>query len=145
MTSSYFKNWLSRPSVIFSAAFLLRSVVMLLLLYQNSFTYDWGPNEAAAIAKSLVLGHGYGNVFPDAAGPTAWLAPGYPLLLAAIFRVCGMGTVSAITAILLNFLFALLSSLVILKICALQKVPKVGIVAAWLWVVSPHLLVIPYL
>src|SRR5882724_5806908 len=145
MTLPPFKNWLARPGVVFSAAFLLRSVVMLLLFYQNSLNYGWATNEAAAIARSIVLGHGYGNIFPGAAGPTAWLAPGYPLLLAGIFWVFGMGAASVFVAFLLNVLFASLTSLVILKIGGLQRVPQIGVVGAWLWVISPHGLVVPYL
>src|SRR5499433_3781466 len=44
-------------------------------------------NEAGNIANALSQGRGFSDVFRKPTGPTAWLAPIYPSILAAIFRV----------------------------------------------------------
>src|ERR1700732_3859253 len=40
------------------------------------------------VARSLVAGHGFGNVFADT-GPTAVVSPVYVYLLAGVFRLLG--------------------------------------------------------
>jgi len=46
--------------------------------------------EAGRIARALVTGHGYANPFNGHTGPTAWIAPGYPMLLALAFKLFGL-------------------------------------------------------
>src|SRR6185437_16136854 len=80
------------PWRIFWTALILRLLYMTLAHtwrirpYQDHFGFGW---EAGRIARALVGGWGYADVFSDAAfphtGPTAWLPPLYPLLLAGIF------------------------------------------------------------
>src|SRR5262249_40898891 len=55
-------------------------------------------NEAGNIASALAQGHGFSEVFRKPTGPTAWLAPVYPLLLASIFRLFGIFTFSSFIA-----------------------------------------------
>src|SRR5258708_3019008 len=63
--------------------------------------------EAGIVAYALFSGQGFANVFRTATGPTAWLAPLYPILLAGIFRVFGSFTVPAFfAAVFLNILFS---------------------------------------
>src|SRR5271168_1048054 len=62
--------------------------------------------ETGNIAYALAAGKGFGNVFRTETGPTAWLAPLYPLLVAAMFKVCGVFTSRAFFAcVALNILF----------------------------------------
>src|SRR5579859_1026135 len=64
-------------------------------------------NEAGNIANALAQGRGFGDVFRKPTGPTAWLAPVYPSLLAAIFRGTGPFTyASFLAAALLNCVFS---------------------------------------
>src|SRR5690349_17039865 len=59
--------------------------------------------ETGNIAVSLSAGHGYGNLFRQDTGPTAWLAPVYPFLLFLIFRFFGAMTfASFVAAVWLN-------------------------------------------
>ncbi len=44
------------------------------------------------LAHSLLNGLGLSSPFGGLTGPTAFIAPGYPLLTAAVFRLCGDGT-----------------------------------------------------
>lgn len=46
--------------------------------------------EAGRIARALVQGHGYANPFNGVSGPTAWLPPLYPLLIALSFKLFGV-------------------------------------------------------
>src|SRR5882724_7274816 len=75
--------WLRRPVVLFFVAAGLR-VAVLTVLAAHSPVW-WGVNEAGNIGRGLVLGRGFASPFHDANGPTAWLAPVYPSLLACIF------------------------------------------------------------
>src|SRR5689334_4570267 len=40
------------------------------------------------IARSLTAGQGFANPFPEATGPTAWMPPVLPLLLAGLLWLC---------------------------------------------------------
>src|SRR5689334_12080743 len=48
--------------------------------------------EAGRIARSLALGQGFSNPLFGQTGPTAWLSPGFPVLLAGVFKVFGVYT-----------------------------------------------------
>ena len=55
--------------------------------YEDHFDFGW---EMARVARSLVLGHGYSDPFiTGGTGPTAWLPPAYPLVIAAVFKLFG--------------------------------------------------------
>ncbi|HXM91570.1 MAG TPA: hypothetical protein VN974_08470, partial [Candidatus Dormibacteraeota bacterium] len=59
--------------------------------------------ETGNIAYSLAQGKGFGGVFRMDSGPTAWLAPIYPLLIAGIFKIFGIFTArSFFAAVFLN-------------------------------------------
>src|SRR5208283_4227680 len=60
------------------------------------------------VARSLVTGHGFGNVFADT-GPTAVVAPVYTYLLAGVFWLFGTYTPASIVAALaINSVFSAL-------------------------------------
>src|ERR1700758_4067503 len=64
-------------------------------------------NEAGNIAAALAQGRGFSDLFRTETGATAWLAPVYPILLAAIFKICGVFTVRAFwVSCLMNILFS---------------------------------------
>ena len=56
--------------------------------------------EAGRIARSLATGQGYSSPYFADTGPTAWLAPVFPLLLAGVFKSFGVYTKGAALAIL---------------------------------------------
>src|SRR5258706_13840042 len=104
--------WLRRPIWIVVVAFTLRLAVIGTLLAHNQVS--WKANEPSGIAGAIVQGQGFSSAFHDASGPTAWLAPVYPTLLACIFRSYGIKTVaSAVVAILLNVILASLTAAVL--------------------------------
>src|SRR5271163_3772841 len=57
--------------------------------------------EMGLLAKSLLLGQGYSSPFGGSTGPTAFIAPGYPTLIAAIFWIFGTYSFASAGAIML--------------------------------------------
>jgi hypothetical protein len=99
------RSWgrLRAPWVIFWVGFALRVVVILvghtyrIRADQGNFNFGF---EAGRIARSLATGQGYANPFNGMSGPTAWLPPLYPLLMAAAFKVFGVYTRGAALALM---------------------------------------------
>src|SRR3984885_7247030 len=100
--------------------------------------------ESGNIAHSLSMGHGFSSPFRVDTGPTAWMTPLFPLLLAGIFRIFGAYTFHAWAAtVLLN-----------ISCCTLACVPiyfagkRIGGIAlasgaAWLWAIFPNAILMP--
>lgn len=104
--------------------------------------------ETGAIAAAMAQGHGFSSPFlnsPGAVGtdgftgPTAWLGPIYPSLLALLFKVFGIYSYTA-TFLILAF-NSVCSALVCLTLVAIGKRTvgvTAGCVAAWLWALAPN-------
>ncbi len=102
-------------------------------------------NETGNVARSVALGNGFGSVFRTDTGPTAWLTPVYPLLVAGIFRVFGVFTErSFFVVVLLNIFFSTAACVPIFQVG--KRISGIGVAsgAAWLWAVFPNAIVIPY-
>ena len=94
--------------------------------------------ETGRIARSLATGQGFSSPMPEPSGPTALLPPGYPLVLAGIFRVWGVYTLqAAIAAYLLNCLFSALTCIVLYRLGERLFGRKTGLVAAALLALYP--------
>lgn len=72
--------------------------------------------EVFAIGLSLAQGHGFSSPFFAASGPTAFLSPGYPFVIAAIFRLFGAGSAAFVAIVALQTLFSLLTVWLVLRI-----------------------------
>jgi hypothetical protein len=101
--------------------------------------------EAGNIALSLSEGHGYGNLFRKATGPTAWLAPAYPFLLFLIFRALGIFTIASFfAAVLLNAAFSAAATFPVFAIARrLAGIPEAR-AAAWAWAILPTGVLMPF-
>src|SRR5271168_5027307 len=100
--------------------------------------------ESGNIAHSLATGHGFSSPFRVDTGPTAWMTPLFPLLLAGIFRLFGAYTFHAWAAtVLFN-----------ISCCTLACIPiyfagkriggiLLGAGAAWLWAIFPNAILLP--
>jgi 4-amino-4-deoxy-L-arabinose transferase-like glycosyltransferase len=100
--------------------------------------------ESGNIAYSLATGHGFSSPFRVDTGPTAWMTPIYPLILAGIFRILGAYTFAAFVAAALVNIFA--TTLASIPIYAMgRRIAGVGTAAgaAWLWAVFPNAIEIP--
>src|SRR5271163_3028017 len=101
--------------------------------------------ETGNIAYALAQGKGFSNVFRTETGPTAWLAPVYPLLVAATFKLFGVFTARAFFAcVALNILFS--SAACVPIFFAGKRIGGLGVAAgaAWLWAVFPSAVMMPF-
>jgi hypothetical protein len=101
--------------------------------------------ETGNIAYSIALGHGFGSPYWQETGPTAWLTPVYPYIVAAAYRIFGIHTPHALFAIvLLNILFSVVTCIPIFY--AGKRLGGLAIAsgAAWLWAVFPNAIIIPF-
>jgi len=145
--------WWQRPWMIFWVGFAVRVVVILVgHTYrirgdQGDFNFGF---EAGRIARSLVTGQGYANPFNGVSGPTAWLPPLYPLLMAGVFKVFGVYTRGA--ALALMVIDSALSAAVVPAVYEIaarcfdeQGIARrgakiaapVAVWSAWIWAVYP--------
>jgi 4-amino-4-deoxy-L-arabinose transferase-like glycosyltransferase len=81
---------------------------------QDHFEFGY---EAGRIARSLATGQGFSSPMPEPTGPTAFLAPGFPVIMAGIFKIFGVYT--AASAVAIYALDVLLSALTCLALYAL--------------------------
>jgi 4-amino-4-deoxy-L-arabinose transferase-like glycosyltransferase len=101
--------------------------------------------ETGSIAYALATGKGFSSPFRKETGPTAWLAPVYPLLVAGVFRVFGIFTRASFFAVVwLNALFS--SAVCVAIFYAGKRVagPGVASAAAWLWAIFPNAVMVPF-
>jgi hypothetical protein len=95
--------------------------------------------EIGRIARSIAAGHGYGNPFSAETGPTAWMTPVYPYLLAAVFKL--FGTYSRTSALVILGLNGLFSSLICIPVFFMAQRSfgrSVAIFACWMWALLPY-------
>jgi hypothetical protein len=101
--------------------------------------------ETGNIAYAVAQGKGFSNVFRTETGPTAWLAPVYPLMVAAAFKLFGIFTARAFFACAaLNMLFSSAACVPIYFVGKRIGGLGVGAGAAWLWAVFPSGVMMPF-
>ncbi len=102
--------------------------------------------EIGCFADSILAGHGMSSPFGGATGPSAFLAPGYPALVALLFRVFGAYSNGAAEALLmLHMLAAMLTVLVVMLIAQRVFGTRTAMVAGMLCAVSPPMVWLPVL
>src|SRR5215467_14280010 len=85
--------------------------------------------ETGRIARSLVQGHGFSSPQQADTGPTAWMTPLYPLLLAGVFKVFGVYTkASAIAMLSLDSLFSALTCIPVFLVARKEFGERAGII-----------------
>jgi 4-amino-4-deoxy-L-arabinose transferase-like glycosyltransferase len=135
----------TRPHRIFWTGFLIRVLYITLAhtyrirVAEDHFQFGW---EAGRIARALLTGYGYADPFANAflahTGPTAWLPPLYPLLLAGIFRVFGIYThASAWVLFTIQSAFSAATALATYQIAARCFSRRVALWSAWIWALYP--------
>jgi hypothetical protein len=78
-----------RTTFVLSASVCLLALAVRVPLLVKFLPVSASPTENERVARSLVRGEGWANAFGEATGPTAHVAPAYPVLLAALYRVFG--------------------------------------------------------
>ena len=102
-------------------------------------------NEVGNVADSLAHGQGFCCLFRQPTGPTAWLAPVYPLLIAAVFKLFGSFTVASFyAAALMNSVFSALACIPLFY--AGKRIAGVGVAATacWVWAIFPSGVMMPF-
>jgi 4-amino-4-deoxy-L-arabinose transferase-like glycosyltransferase len=129
------------PWLIFWAAFLVRVLYITLAHtyrirpFQDHFQFGW---EMGRVARALATGYGYADPFVGHTGPTAWVPPLYPWLLAAAFKLFGVYTaLSAWVIFTINSIFSAATAPLIYRIAARCYNRKVAVWSAWLWALYP--------
>src|SRR5579863_1542146 len=136
----------SQPTKRFQLYMLITAVALAVRVAVIPFVYrDWLDPFVldhwafGLIARSLVTGHGFGNVFAPNTGATAVLPPVYSYLLAGIFRIFGIETkASVLAALSLNSLFSALTCIPVFLIARKAFGERVAKWAGWGWVFSPY-------
>ncbi|MFB3916548.1 MAG: glycosyltransferase family 39 protein [Terriglobales bacterium] len=93
--------------------------------------------ETGSIAAAVARGEGFSSPFYRPTGPTTWIAPVYPYICAAFFKLLGGFThTAAVLVLCLNSLFSALTAAVIYKIAARISGPGLGLWSAFAWAVG---------
>ena len=101
--------------------------------------------ETGNIAFSIAQGHGFGSPYWQETGPTAWLTPVYPYLVAGAYKIFGIHTAHAFFAtVLLNILFSTATCIPIFYVGKRLGGLTIASVAAWLWAIFPNAWIIPF-
>jgi hypothetical protein len=127
-------NWIRISFLLFAASLVLHPA----RYFAGVQYWEKSSLEPLAVAASLAQGHGFSNPFPILhTGPTAILAPAYPLLLAAVLRLSPDG---AWAWLVVRWLTTLVVSV---QVCTLPWVSRrlglgaeSGLVAAVAWLVA---------
>lgn len=131
-----------RLLLIFGVALLLRLAVMAFLFPQQldpardhwAFGYETGR-----IARSIAEGRGFSSPLFTATGPTTWMTPVYPCVLAGIFQIFGIYSKAACLAILsFNSLISALTCIPIFLFTRRNFGGRAAEWAAWIWALFPY-------
>lgn len=137
---------LRAPLTIFWAGFLLRVLYITLAhtyrirLAEDHLQFGW---EMGRIARALATGFGYADPFTGHTGPTAWVPPLYPLLLAGVFKLFGVYTAQSAWVILtINSIFSAATAPLIFEIAmrcfqSTRRARSIALWSAWLWALYP--------
>ena len=143
LTSSNQESFVRRHPYAVAAATAF-AVRLALILIRRTYVFPPGDPfffgmETGSIARALASGEGFASPFRGSTGPTAWIAPIYPALCAAIFKVLGVySQASAIAILAVNSVFSALTCFAIGGIARRTVGERIGIVSAFLWAVLPH-------
>lgn len=132
-----------------SGAIIIVAVGFLLRLGSVAYQYRYHLNpaldhwrfgwEMGRVARAIYEGRGFSSPIYEASGPTAWMAPVYPLLIATGFKLFGLYTAASAWFVLtLNAFFGALTALPVRGIARRLFGPKVAEISAWAWTFLPY-------
>lgn len=133
-------DWRSAWTIFWVALFVRVLYITVARTYvfhggENHFHFGW---EMGRVAAALISGRGYSDPFIAGTGPTAWVPPLYPFLLAAVFKVFGIYTLLSGWVILsVNSLFSAATIPAIYKIADRCYTRRTAIWACWIWALYP--------
>lgn len=135
--------------VVSTTAFIVFFAFVIRMAYLGpikpfSGTFGYG-GETGSVAAAIASGRGFSSPLPRIhTGPTAWLAPIYPYLLAGIFKLVGIFTYKSLLIIrLLDIAFSAFTCWPIRSAGTTAFGKRVGTAAAFLWAVLPDAIFYP--
>jgi 4-amino-4-deoxy-L-arabinose transferase-like glycosyltransferase len=136
-----------RPHSLAIVLLALSARLLVFWFVVERFPHQWLYSrgiELGTLAQSLVAGQGLSSPFGGSTGPTALLAPGYPAVIALVFRMFGPFTFSAaITVMTMQVLFSAGTVLLIMVVARECFDCRTADVAGMFWAVSLPLLWMP--
>jgi len=130
-----------RLPVVVLAAFAIRLIVVISYFRQlpdANLHYEQFGWEVGWVARALASGHGFSSPVYPITGPTAMVPPLYTFLLAGIFRLFGIYTLTSGFIILsLNSLFSSLNCIAVYFSARYSLGRRSAMVAAWAWAFYP--------
>ncbi len=105
--------------------------------------WEWGY-EQGAISQSVADGDGFRDPFNKESGPTAWAAPLYPMLVAALLKITsGPAWSTALTLALLQALSAALTCVFLFRLGRALHSATLGLLTAGAWALHPMAAYLP--
>jgi Dolichyl-phosphate-mannose-protein mannosyltransferase len=136
-----------QPHTLAILALALVTRLLVLWFVVERFPHKWLYSrgiELGTLAQSLLAGQGLSSPFGGSTGPTALLAPGYPVVIALIFRIFGSFTFAAAIAVMvMQVLFSVMTVLLIMHIAQRCFDSRTADLAGVFWAVSLPLLWMP--
>lgn len=139
---SRLRAWLATPAAMVLIALVLRvGYIAVGHTYRfsprgDNFGFGW---ETGRIARSLAEGHGFSSPFVRDTGPTAWVAPAYPFVVAGVFKLFGVYTqMSGFVLLVLNSIFSALTCWTMFRICEETVGERMARWAGWTWALLPY-------
>lgn len=103
--------------------------------WDDHFGFGW---EMGRVARALATGYGYADPFRGHSGPTAWVTPLYPLLMAGVFRLTGVYTAASAWILLtLNCMFNTAVVFPLREIATRSGGERVARWTVWVWALYP--------
>ena len=137
----------ARPHTLDIVALALATRLLILGFVAERFPHKWLYSrgiELGTLAQSLLAGQGLSSPFGGSTGPTALLAPGYPAVIALIFRIFGSFTFpAAIAVMVMQVLFSVITVLLIMHVAQRCFDSRTADLAGVFWAVSLPLLWMP--
>jgi uncharacterized membrane protein YqjE len=135
----------SQALTILAIALLLRLLIVwfVIVKFPHNWLYTRGI-ELGTLAHSLAAGQGLSSPFGGSTGPTALLTPGYPAMVALVFRIFGSFTLAAAIAVMtMQLLFSVGTVLVILQVARRCFGIRTANMSGTFWAVSLPLIWMP--
>ncbi len=133
-----------RNTILVTALILRLGMAWLLLSAMPPNWFFDAAQDLGYLAHSLASGQGLSDPFGGPTGPSAIVTPGYPLLIALIFKIFGSYTRASIAAIVtLQTGFSVLTVAAIMHVARRFFDARTANLAGLIWAVSPPLLWLP--
>jgi 4-amino-4-deoxy-L-arabinose transferase-like glycosyltransferase len=132
-----------KPIIVLGFAARLGVVCLVLTRFPRNWLYLEAP-DLGYLAQSLRNGAGLSSPFGGSTGPSALVAPGYPTIIAIVFRVFGSYSVASAAAVMvLQTIFAILTIVLLMHVARSLFGVQTAELAGLIWAVSMPLLWLP--